>query len=166
MGHQKGVALSEETKQKMRASMTPERKAYYRALRLGKKCTAEEKANMSASWSPERRKRQAERMVGRVGKACYGWRGGKTTDGKGYVRVLVHNGLDQDGRPLRGEYLMEHRVVMEKILGRALEPCEHVHHKNQIKSDNRPENLEILIAAGPHNGTVRCPFCQKRFLVR
>lgn len=36
-----------------------------------------------------------------------------------------------------------HRVLMENQLGRLLEDGEDVHHKNEDKTDDRPENLEV-----------------------
>lgn len=50
-------------------------------------------------------------------------------------------------------YIAEHRLVMEKIIGRYLTRKEVVHHKNNIKTDNRPENLELFASAGIHTKT-------------
>jgi hypothetical protein len=49
-----------------------------------------------------------------------------------------------------GLYIRRSRVVMASVIGRALLPSEHVHHKNENVDDDSPENLE-LITAQRHN---------------
>jgi hypothetical protein len=74
------------------------------------------------------------------GSNHYKWKGGRRFR-NGYISIQSpnHPYKDSDG------YVFEHRLVMEKMIGRYLFPFEIVHHKNGIQTDNRKENLEIMI---------------------
>jgi len=43
-----------------------------------------------------------------------------------------------------GRYIAEHRHVAEKKIGRLLTRSEVAHHINENKTDNRPENIEVM----------------------
>jgi hypothetical protein len=68
-----------------------------------------------------------------TGNKSPSWKGGVSLDGQGY-RVFG-TGANK-GR-------LEHRVIMEDIIGRKLSKKETIHHKNGKRDDNRPENLEL-----------------------
>lgn len=74
------------------------------------------------------------------------WRGGRVVASNGYVllRVPGHHLADKRG------YVYEHRLVAETKLGRRLESNEIAHHVNGVKTDNRPENIEVLPSIAHH----------------
>jgi HNH endonuclease len=73
------------------------------------------------------------------------WKGGRTRHHAGYlmVRLLDHPRARTNG------YVFEHILVMEELLGRHLRQDESVHHRNGVRNDNRPENLELWIRPQP-----------------
>ena len=76
------------------------------------------------------------------GEKHHAWKGGYFYDG-GYKLIYSPN------HPYAKiccvtKYVPEHRLVMEKHLRRYLKPDEIVHHINEIRDDNRIENLMLF----------------------
>jgi len=75
----------------------------------------------------------------------------------GYIllRMPRHHLADSRG------YVYEHRFVAEQILGRPLQNNEIVHHKDNVKTNNNPDNLEIVKSIAHHKVKHR-KNCSKR----
>jgi hypothetical protein len=131
---------------------------------LGRKHTQEELDRMSLAnkgkpceWIKTKFIKNDPRIIGENNP---NWKGGRYEHGQGYCLVLArhHPFADKSG------HILEHRIVMEKILGRYLKKGEIVHHKNGNKKDNRPENL-ILTVFNKNWHSECCPNCGFHFLI-
>lgn len=80
------------------------------------------------------------------GEKHWAWNGGRIKSVQGYINVLApeHPNCNHAG------YVVEHRLVMEEKIGRLLKKHEAVHHINEIKNDNRPENLFLFHSNKDH----------------
>jgi len=80
------------------------------------------------------------------GKNHWNWKGGKIETPFGYFRVHMPTHPYAD----KGGYVAEHRLVMEKHLGRYLKPEEIIHHINGNGLDNRVKNLKLCSSKSAH----------------
>jgi hypothetical protein len=69
------------------------------------------------------------------------WNGGVVVDVRGYRLVYMP---DHPRAQQPNGYILEHRLIAERVLGRELSEDEEVHHINEDRSDNRLENLTVL----------------------
>lgn len=160
----KGVPNSAEALAKMKATREKHKGTPGYIERMKK-----QGARVKGWWTPERRKERSQQMKeqhrsGEISQRMEKnplWKGGRSLDKKGYVllRRWDHPNAERSG------YVREHRLVMSHHLGRPLRKDEIIHHINGIKTDNRIENLSIVIKGhGPH-GEITCPFCNQIFCV-
>jgi len=119
-------------------------------LKIGKgkycSCKCYGKSKKGIKLSKEHKNKISLSYIGRNNKMekSPNWKGGKIKR-YGYIFVRVNN------HPFAiRNYVREHRLVMEKHLGRYLTPEEVVHHINGIKTDNRIENLMLFANESEH----------------
>lgn len=80
------------------------------------------------------------------GQNSYRWNGGSTVNNRGYRLVSEpnHPKADKDG------YVLEHRLVMEFMLGRLLKSEEVVHHRDCNRKNNVTSNLFLFPNSSAH----------------
>lgn len=109
------------------------------------KCYWSDKKGRQSAFKGKHHSKEARVKIGkntpkRFGPNNHAWKGGKTISSTGYVLVRSpkHPARNRTG------YVQEHRLVMEKHLGRFLMKGEVVHHINENIRDNRIENLRLM----------------------
>jgi hypothetical protein len=96
-------------------------------------------------------KGKANPMYGKTGSQNPAWKGGRKIRKDGYILAYApdHPHAISDGDNDK-RYVLEHRLVMEKHLGRHLEPNEVVHHIDGNTSNNEIANLKLYNSQSEH----------------
>lgn len=119
-------------------------------INRGRKLSDEHKrkislSNMGRIVSEETRIKIGNGNRGKTGKMNGRWNGGRFTK-NGYLLVI---NKDHPRRKNIG-YVFEHRLIVEKILGRFLKKGEEVHHIDRNRLNNKKENLMCFARKKSH----------------
>lgn len=87
------------------------------------------------------------------------WAGGVVAAGSGYMRVWIAPDDPMAIMRTKSGYVLEHRLVVARILGRPLRPSESVHHLDGNRSNNAPENLQLRQGDHGFHIVMRCRAC-------
>ena len=78
------------------------------------------------------------------GKNHPAYKGGRNKIKQGYINLLLEKDDPFYSMVNKSGYVLEHRYIMAKKIGKPLKISEHVHHLNGKKDDNRIQNLVLL----------------------
>jgi hypothetical protein len=81
-----------------------------------------------------------------LGDKHHNWKGGINMSNNGYLYIYQRSNKRSDKKG----YMPVHIFVAEIILGRPLNAEEIIHHINEIKTDNNPNNLYLFESATEH----------------
>lgn len=97
-------------------------------------------ARLGQKLSPEHRAKVIKTLRNGSGESNPNWKGGASLNDQGYILVRFpdHPNARSNG------YVPLHRLVMEEKLGRLLDEHEQVHHLDENKLNNHPDNLKIV----------------------
>jgi hypothetical protein len=86
------------------------------------------------------------------------WKTGRHVNDHGYWRVLLDRNDPLYSMARRG-YVLEHRLVMARLINRPLTPDETVHHIDGDKLNNDPSNLQLRQGRHGRGSHWRCGDC-------
>ena len=107
---------------------------------------------------------RALRMAGHAtgcksGSAHPSWKGGRCAAPGGYIQVWVSSDDPLNCMAQRNGYVMEHRLVMARSLGRPLLSDETIHHINGDRKDNKLNNLQLRFGKHGKGVAMICAKC-------
>jgi hypothetical protein len=153
MSYPKGLPKSEASKRQQSESI----QRYWQDRRLPphrKVCEYCHKTyETRRAWGKKPKQRYCSISCAVKGSHGYGpfhhnWKTGRYINSQGYAELRINKKLYR-----------EHRVIMERLLGRPLRSDESVHHRDGNKLNNDPANLELRNRYHGNGATKHCLTC-------